>query len=384
MRFLKTACLISLIVSAISCSNNNDSQDLANYSADSLQIKYATGFSIYYHNNYKVIKVTNPYNGAVNETFVYVLYNRGDKQPSVAGNNVVYIQKPINSIVCMSTTQIGYINALGLDSLIVGLSGADYVYNNYLRDKIEKHKIVDVGFESGFNYEVFMGINPDLVFMYGVNNSVKTQVEKLSKLHKNSAIAGEYLESTALAKTEWIKFFGAFFDKEEQASIIMDSIANQYNKIKAKAQSTIYKPKVLVGVPWKGVWYLPGGESLTSQYIKDAGGEYLWGDKMGVESFSISLEDIMIKSKNADVWLHTSSCESLQDIVDTDSRLKQITVFGNGKVLNNSNRMSPTNGNDYFESGVVNPHIILKDIVSFLHPELVESDYVRTYYKVLE
>jgi len=384
MKIFKTFILLLLVLAVVSCGSNNTKQHSANYSTDSLQLNYANGFSVFYKNNYKIIKVTNPFNGAVNETFVYVLYNKGDKQPVVEGNNIVYIQKPIQNIVCMSTTQIGYINALGLDSLIVGLSGADYVYNKGLQQKIAQGKIVDVGYESGFNYEVFMGLNPDLAFMYGINSGVKAQVDKLSKLKKKAVIAGEYLEPTALAKAEWLLFFSAFFDKEQQAKQIMDSIALEYNTLKEQAIKAINKPKVLVGVPWKGVWYLPGGQSLTSQFITDAGGEYLWADNEGVESFSISLEDIMLKSKNADVWMHTSSCQSLQDIVNTDSRLKNISVFGEGKVLNNCKRMSPMNGNDYFESGVVNPHIILKDIVSFLHPELVDPNYELKYYKVLK
>lgn len=39
-------------------------------------------------------------------------------------------------------------------------------------------------------------------------------------------------------------------------------------------------------------------------------------------------------------------------------------------------------GNDYYESAVVNPDLLLRDLVKIFHPELVEEDFV--YYKQLK
>jgi iron complex transport system substrate-binding protein len=38
-------------------------------------------------------------------------------------------------------------------------------------------------------------------------------------------------------------------------------------------------------------------------------------------------------------------------------------------------------GNDYWESAVVNPDIVLRDLIKIFHPELVEEPFV--YYKQL-
>ena len=45
--------------------------------------------------------------------------------------------------------------------------------------------------------------------------------------------------------------------------------------------------------------------------------------------------------------------------------------------------MSPGGGNDYWESGTINPHVILKDIASILHPGLF-GDYEPVYYRKIK
>ena len=50
--------------------------------------------------------------------------------------------------------------------------------------------------------------------------------------------------------------------------------------------------------------------------------------------------------------------------------------------LNNNARTNAAGGNDYYESAVVNPDLVLRDLVKIFHPELVEEDFV--YYKQLK
>jgi iron complex transport system substrate-binding protein len=45
--------------------------------------------------------------------------------------------------------------------------------------------------------------------------------------------------------------------------------------------------------------------------------------------------------------------------------------------------MTPSGGNDYWEGAVVHPDLLLRDIVSILHPELL-PDYKQRYFRRLE
>ena len=50
-------------------------------------------------------------------------------------------------------------------------------------------------------------------------------------------------------------------------------------------------------LPWKGVWYVPGGQSFMSNFIKDAGGNYLYNKELSRESLNLSIEKVMEQHK---------------------------------------------------------------------------------------
>jgi iron complex transport system substrate-binding protein len=96
-----------------------------------------------------------------------------------------------------------------------------------------------------------------------------------------------------------------------------------------------------------------------------------------------SLESVYIKSLNADYWLNPGNATSKQDIALLEPRLEKIPCYLSGNIYNNTKRTSQGGGNDYWESGTLNPHIILKDIASILHPGIF-VDHELYFYKKLE
>lgn len=63
-------------------------------------------------------------------------------------------------------------------------------------------------------------------------------------------------------------------------------------------------------------------------------------------------------------------------------KFSDIRCFRSGRVYNNNARTNAAGGNDYWESAVVNPDLVLRDLVKIFHPELVGEDFV--YYKQLK
>jgi iron complex transport system substrate-binding protein len=136
-------------------------------------------------------------------------------------------------------------------------------------------------------------------------------------------------------------------------------------------------------MPFRDIWYISPGNSYISKLIKDAGGEYLWENTVSDVSLAYGLESIYLQSLKADYWLNIGSVTSKNEISSFDPRFQAIPSFRNGNLFNNNRRITPDGGNDYWESGTLNPHIILKDIASILHPGLFR-DYELTYYRKIE
>jgi iron complex transport system substrate-binding protein len=147
--------------------------------------------------------------------------------------------------------------------------------------------------------------------------------------------------------------------------------------------NTDSRPGVLLGLPFKDTWFVSPGNSYISRIIKDAGGTYLWQDTESQVSMPLSLENVYLQSLKAEFWLNTGSANSKSEIISFDTRLKDIPCFREGKLFNNNKRTTPEGGNDYWESGALYPHLILKDIASILHPDLF-GDHELFFYRKIE
>jgi iron complex transport system substrate-binding protein len=82
------------------------------------------------------------------------------------------------------------------------------------------------------------------------------------------------------------------------------------------------------------------------------------------------------------VWLNPGTAITKEDILAADSRFNDFKSFQNGRIYNNNKRMSLAGGNDFWETGVVRPDLILSDLITIFHPEIMEYDSLYFYQKV--
>ena len=373
--------LILIIWSGYSCGRNNE-KSVSEFADRNDEISLAARFSIDKKNNYTVVSITNPWQGANDVEFKYNLVKKGSELPEgLDSSNVIFV--PVKKIVCMSTTYVAMIEALGEEKTISGVSGKNYIFSENIREKIEKGLIEDVGYETNLNKEMILKISPDLVMMYGVGSESVGYVAKIRELGIKVIFNADYLETGPLAKAEWIKLFGALYCKDKMADSIYNSEVESYNDLKAViGRNSKSRPKVLLGLPFNDTWYISPGNSFISKIISDAGGDYLWKGTKSNVSMPFGIENVYLKAMSADYWLNTGSAGSKDEITYIDQRLKQLPCFKNGNLYNNNKRITKDGGNDYWESGSIYPHIILKDISAILHPDLF-GDYELFYYRKL-
>jgi ABC-type Fe3+-hydroxamate transport system, periplasmic component len=326
----------------------------------------------------KRLIVLNPWQGSQNTKFTYTLTNSKN-------DDVHTVKIPVERVICLSSTHVAFINFVDEIDKIVGVSGVEYISNEYAQQRIANKQIVDVGYENYLSYEVIASLSPDVVFAYGVDGELTKTEAKLNEMGIKLVYIGEYLEETPMAKAEWAVAISAFFGEEEKAIEKIKNIEEEYNQLKILAANVADKPKVLINAPFRDVWYIPGAKSATINLLKDAGGEYIFESETqnSKETRPSNIEYVYTKAMNADVWINQNSETSLRQIQSIDARLAKLPVFKNKNVYNNINRLNPKGGNDFWESGVVNPHIILKDLIKIFHPELL-PDHQFFYYKKIE
>ena len=386
--FFQVACIGLFIIACnnisippeISTTSNNNCVQNYNQNTDYIpqktNIKYATGFSVEYKKNYKIVTVKNPWKDA-KTSFQYVLVECGTPAPEGFKETEI-ITVPVNTVASLSTTHLPHLAKLEVVDKLVGVSNLKIVNTPEVVEKIKADKIAELG-NNNVNVERLLEINPNLVTTYGTGNPQTDNYGKLLEAGLKVAINAEYMENTPLGRSEWLKFTALFFNQEEKAEKIFSQINKNYQEIAAKTKAIKERPKVFTGFNFKGTWYVPGCQSYPAKYLADAGAELLCvGDSSG--SVPSSFEYVFERAVSADYWLNVSqSWQNLEDAIREDSRYGDFQAVKKGNVYNNNARLNDNGGNDYWEGGISNPDVILADLIKIFHPELLPNHQLFFY-----
>lgn len=377
-RFIVCIFLSGLLGSCWSVPKNNKTTTDGNGSSQKISAK---GFFIEDFEGYRKLTVKDPWQKSKDNLFEYYLVQREGKIPDVLKGRPVFLT-PLERVVCLSTTHIGYLDALEEVNAIIGLSGCGYITNPQVKKGVAENRIHEVGYEQGLNIELILQLKPDAVFAYGVGAEINAQVNKLNDLGIPVVLVGEYLEKSPVSKAEWIKFFGSFFMKAQKADTVFRRISDNYERTRIEAARIAEKPSVLTGLPFKDTWWMAGGQSNLAVLIADAGGNFLWSDNPSEEAFPVALEEVFMRAAKADYWINCGSVKSMDELLACDLRFSRLPAVRNKRVFNNNLRAATDGGNDYWESGVVHPDLVLADLVKILHPRIYGEDMFYYYRKI--
>lgn len=342
MKTIKTAALTMALASILSCSQTRQNTDAANGNA------YAQYFEIL---DTAVVSIS-PYDGV------------RDTLPTSC---------PYSRIICMSSTYIAYLDAVGEAGTVCGVSGIGYVSNSTVQQNYAVGNVLDVGYDPSLNYEGIVRMKPDLFVTYKLSASDPASVAKLKSLGIKVLMISDQLESHPLARAEYIRLFGALTGKREMADSVFDETAVRYNTLAENVAKTCdSRGKVLMNVPYEDAWYIPNKGSYMYRLVSDAGGELL-GAGEGQGSTIVNIESAYMLARDADFWLHTGAYDEREALLGSYPVFKSFNI---DRIYNNDRRKTPGGGNDYYESGAACPDLILNDLVSVLHPgESADSLY---------
>ncbi len=381
MKIIKFLILL-LIVSACKNETKNDNS-LPQTKTKDIALKYAEGFKISQSDYSKTIEITKAWPEA-EKTYTYLLLTK-EQAAKTTYNKADYdgvIITPITKTVVTSTTHIPALELLGVEETLIGFPSTDYISSEKTRKLIDEGKVRELGKNEGINTEVLLELNPNVVVGFGVEGVNKT-FEVIKKAGIPVIYNGDWAESSALAKAEWIKFFGVLFNKEKEADSIFNTIEKEYLAAKEIAEKAKTNPTVLSGAMYKDVWYLPKGSSPEAQFLKDANVNYLWSETTGNGSLSLSFEAVLVKAKDADLWLSPSYYGSLEQLEKANPLYANFKAFQNKSIYTFVNKKGGTGGVLYYELGTARPDLVLKDLIKIAHPELL-VDYTPYFFEKLK
>lgn len=351
------------------------------YFPQKLSVAYASGFDVEYHNNYKVVTVTNPWQGA-QESFRYVLLQCGTPAPQDVEGTVIEV--PVRNIIAMSTTYLPTLEDLGLIDRLIGLDSTMWTTNPAVRARIESGEIAEIGGGAAVNVELTLDLDPALVMTYGTGFSDFDTHPVLLEAGIPVALNGDFVEQSPLGRAEWMKFIAMFFNREADAAAQFDLVATEYNAVAELTAPLTERPSVLIGSVYNGTWYVSAGGSYMARLLADAGAAYLWSSDGDVGALPLDFESVYAVAADADFWLNpdNSFWFTVDDVLESDPRYGDFAPLKQGQLFNNNARVNENGGNAYYEEGAAHPEKVLKDLVRILHPHLLPDHELRFYQQV--
>jgi len=371
-----TSLLALLFSSCINSSNPGIKSSNATFTTE--PSRYAREFSIKTYSNYKVLEVRDPFD-TLRNLAKYVLVPFKEALPKNLPTGIV-VRTPVKSFGITASNDACFAARLGVLSSLNSVAEKNYIHQPFIDEQFKKGKITEIGSDMNINAEKLMHAGPQVLF---VSTFKDNKYGHLKQTGIPLIQMSDYMENHPLGRAEWIRFFGAFFEKEAYANKIFDSIANNYERL---CKLTVHlpssqRPTIFSGKLYGNIWYVAGGKSYPSHFFKDAGASYLWANRQETGSFPLDFESVYQKAINADYWQILDFVEvnyTYQNLSNEYSPYSHFKAFKNKKII-----FCNTHYQDYYEQGMLEPEVILADLIKTLHPELLK-DHQNKYFNLLK
>ena len=331
-------------------------------SSDSIQ--YAQGFTVQRFDTYIMVEVRDPWDS----TRLLQRYLLVDRTKSVPGGlpKGTIVKVPVQDIVIYTSVHAAIIDQLHETDKVIGVCEPRYMDTPAIQEGIQAGRIADLGEATSPNIEKMIEIGAELVIASPFQNSSYGPVEKIGIPIIEGA---DYMEAFPLGRTEWIRFYGLLFGKEEMADSIFKETEQAYLSLKDLTVNIDKRPTVLSEKKFGSSWYVPSGDSYMAHLIEDAGADYMFKDLPGAGSTPLAFETVFDKAIHADIWLvkyNQSSEMTYNDLRSEYTPYENFDAFKKKRIYTCNTGAVP-----YYEEFPIHPEYLLKDLIWIFHPELV-------------
>ena len=345
-----------------------------------VEFRYTNKIKVINHDNYKELLAYNPTEHQVIAKYILALKNAPIDEE--IKNSGIFIEVPVENICCLSSTHVGAMETLGLEDKVVGGINVDKYWSKSINQRVTDGDLKEVGTGMIASNEAIIALRPNIVTTS--DNSLMSKQQELAQIGITPVYNNDWRESSLLGRTEWLKVMALFFCENIKADSTFNQLEANYYEIRDYAnQQAQSRPKVFVGQETRGTWYIPGEESYVASMIMDAAGSIstMPGEKT---NYPCSFEKAYSEHHDAEYWLslRANYIQTLQEFGANSEHYTRFKAFQLGNVFLNNKRVNTVGGNDFWESGVYRPDIVLKDLVKIIHPELY-PEYEPVYWRKL-
>ena len=371
VRFVKKISLFILLsVFLLSCGAAKEKYPLVD--GNVVPISYSSLLKIVECDGYTVVDITDPWGDETLQR--YILVPSASELPANLPQGVL-LRTPLESVLLFSGVHASLLCELGVENVIKGVCDVQYMYNDAVADGLANGTIVNCGSSLNVDSEALLQVSPDAVFVLPYENG---GFGKLENLGYPLVLCADYMETSPLGCAEWMRFYGRLFGKPAVCDSLFNEVCAEYEALRESVKLSGGNPGLMCELKNSSAWYVPCGESTMGRMYVDAGADYLFSWCKGNGSVPLSYEVVLDKAVDADVWLLKYNSEQDKTY---QSLISEFGGYAHFKPYKQRNIYAcNTYRKRIFEETAFRPEILLKELVSIFHPDIV-PDYTMRYYE---
>lgn len=336
---------------------------------EGIDMRYATLLHLMECDGYITAEISNPWD-STQVLHRYILVDKDKPLPENLPEGDV-VRTPIQRAVVYTSVHSSLIEQLGAYDCIKGVCDLKYIKIPRLQNDCLKGKIKDLGESGNPNIEAIIDLDPDVIMLSPFQGS--GTYGRLGKLGVSIIECADYMETSALGRAEWMRFYGMLTGTTAKADSIFRGIEQRYNDLKTKAQTATSKaPSVIVDFKYGNTWYVPGGQSTIGRLLADAGANYIFADTEQSGSIELPIETVFDKSINADIWLvryNQATDKTYSEIATDYANYANMKAFKTRRIYGCNTKKTA-----FYEDTPFHPDLLLADLVSIFHPEITKGN----------
>lgn len=337
--------LFLLLIICASCAGNNDKSV---HKAGS--VKYARNFRLEQKKDYVKLTILSPNGHQVESEFALV---KRDTKVSIP-SELTRIDVPVQNIAAYSTTFVGMLSTLDETESIKATTSEQYIYNKKLKKLIKQGKVLTSDYDGSETPGALLKHEVSVVVYSGFGQPFPN-ADKLKQLEITCIANYDWEETHPLGKAEWIKLFGALYDKSEEADKYFDKISSDYFKLRKQIAKSKKHETVLVGGMVGDIWYASAGKSYLAGIMKDAGLNYVYSKTDGTASIPLTLSQVMRDEQQCTRWINAEA-KNKEELLRLNPKFGYFNTVKSGQVYSYFN-----NQNYFWEYCSLHPEWLLED-----------------------
>ena len=345
---------------------------------DTLDLRHAENLVMVDYPGYSVATLRNPWD-TLRTLHTYVLVPKNDSLPDNLPEGTV-VRTPLSKSLVYSSVHCGLLADLGVVDAIGGVCDLRYIQLPQVVERHAQGKIVDCGVGMNPDIERVIQLHPDAILLSPFQDS--NGYGRIEKLGIPIMECADYLETSALGRAEWMRFYGRLYGVAGRADSLFAEVEDNYRRLKLRAQFSSTALSVLSDVMYGSVWYVPGGRSPMGRLYDDACGRYVFADEPTSGSLPLSFESVLDRAGDADVWL--IKYNRGQDMTYADLRA-EYAGYAEFKAFKQRNVYGCNTGRiNFYEETPFRPDWLLSDLIQIFHPEVQTLGGLRYFCKLKE